>query len=169
MYLAPAAGSGVMERIGGVAVPAATGADATAGRIILRGYENAYEWDVQPGDTLAGALGRSSTPVVLPETVQGEAIAYARDGSGLWTTSERQASPVHFLAPEPPPTSSAPASTPTQPPPASAGDTSGEPGASRRDRSLGPVLATAAVVLLVGLVIVRSAANRSGRSSAGGE
>jgi hypothetical protein len=154
-YLAPINGSGVMEKAAGVPVPSATGADATTDRITVRDYLSAYEWEVHPGDTLAGALGRSPTPVGLPSTLQGEAIAYARDGSGLWTTSERQGSPVHFLAREAPLASSAPGPAQAEPPTTSGGDASGEPDASFGDAALGAVLAIAASAVLVVLLVTR--------------
>ncbi|MGH9024165.1 MAG: hypothetical protein ACRDV9_13870, partial [Acidimicrobiia bacterium] len=101
VYRAPPGGDGVMEKLAEVTVtglaPLTTGADATAERIIVRTYFDAYEWDVLPGDTLAGALARRPAPVALPITLQGEAIAYTRDGQGLWTTSESEGAPVHLL------------------------------------------------------------------------
>jgi hypothetical protein len=152
-YLAPINGGGVMEKAAAVPVPSATGADATADRIIVRDYLSAYEWEVHPGDMLAAALDRSPTPVGLPTTPQGEAIAYARDGSGLWTTSERQGSPVSFLAREAPPPSSAPGSAQAERPTTSGGDAPAEPGESFGDVAPGAVVAIAAsAALIVGLV-----------------
>ena len=98
VYLAPRDGNGVMERVASVPVASATGADATADRIIVRNYLGAWEWVIRPGETLANTLGREPTPVTLPLTAQGEAVAYARDGAGLWTSSEGKGSGVHYLA-----------------------------------------------------------------------
>lgn len=97
LYRAPIDGGGVMERIGGLMVASATGASATADHIVVRDYLAAYKWVVRPGDTLAAALSRVPSPIVLPITSQAEAIGHARDGSGLWTTSEGSDSPVHFV------------------------------------------------------------------------
>jgi hypothetical protein len=98
VYLAPRDGNGVMEKVASVPVASATGADATADRIIVRSYLGAWEWAIRPRETLANTLGREPTPVTLPLTFQGEAVAYARDGAGLWTTSERKGSGVYYLA-----------------------------------------------------------------------
>lgn len=99
VYLAPRNGNGEVERVGAVPVNLATGADARPGRIIVRDYLSAYEWNVRPGETLAATLEAAPEPVALPVTGQGEAIAYSRDGSGIWTTSERRGGPgeVHFV------------------------------------------------------------------------
>jgi hypothetical protein len=87
-----------MEKVADISFPGATtGADASAERIVVRTYPSAFEWDVLPGDTLAGALARSPTHIPLPVTPQGEAIAYTLDGLGLWTTSESGGGPVHLL------------------------------------------------------------------------
>ncbi len=119
-YRAPTAGSGVMEKVADVRFPGATtGGDANAGRVVVRTYTAAYEWDVQPGESLAALLARPPEPLMLPSTPQGEAIAYTADGSGLWTTSERQGGPVHRLSrlelptlPQPPAPVPAPAILP---------------------------------------------------------
>jgi hypothetical protein len=97
VYLAPSTGNGVMEKVASVPLTSATGADAAAGRIIVRGYLGAWEWDTRPGETLGNTLGREPVSVTLPLTLQGEAVAYARDAAGLWTTSERRGSGVHYV------------------------------------------------------------------------
>lgn len=102
-YRAPASGSGVMEQVAELHSPPgatrATGADATAEGIVVRNYEVAYEFPLEPDDTLADALTRPPELVSLPATPQGEAIAYTVGGDGLWTTSESEGGPVHRLAP----------------------------------------------------------------------
>ncbi|HYH48868.1 MAG TPA: hypothetical protein VEG38_04900 [Acidimicrobiia bacterium] len=99
VYLAPPDGNGEMERVAGVPVNWATGADARSDRVIVRSYVNAYEWTVRPGAELDATFGSPPEAVGLPLTGQGEAIGYSRDGSGLWTTSERRGGPgeVHFV------------------------------------------------------------------------
>lgn len=106
-YRAPASGSGVMEKVADLHTPAgaqrATGADATEDRIIVRTYNAAYEFLVQPGDSLAATLARPPDLVTLPVAPQGEAIAYTTGGAGVWVTSESEGGPVHRLAPAPEP------------------------------------------------------------------
>jgi len=97
-YRVPPAGNGVMEKVAEVTFAGpTTGGDASADRIAVRTYDSAYEWDVRSGDTLAAVLARPPTTFALPVTPQGEAIAYTRDGSGLWISSETRAGPVHLL------------------------------------------------------------------------
>ncbi|MGH8997954.1 MAG: hypothetical protein ACRDY7_01025 [Acidimicrobiia bacterium] len=149
-YRAPAEGSGTMERVAAVAIPGpTTGGDATAERIVIRTYGGAYEWDVRPGDTLAATLARAPAPVALPVTKQGEAIAYAGDGSGLWTTSEGEGGPVHFLGR---------LAAPETPLPASGGET----GAAEESEV---PLAVAAAVLAGLLVAARALLRRRAAAS----
>lgn len=97
-YRVPQAGNGVMEKVAEVTFAGpTTGGDASADRIVIRTYDSAYEWDVRPGDTLTAVLARPPTTFALPATPQGEAIAYTRDGAGLWISSETRAGPVHLL------------------------------------------------------------------------
>lgn len=115
VYRAPEAGQGTMEKVadldpgpaaaglGGKAAILATGADAIPGRLVVRTYVGAFEWDVPEGTDLGVALARAPARVPLALTVQGEAIAYTRDGTGLWTTSEGDNGPVHRLAAAPGP------------------------------------------------------------------
>jgi hypothetical protein len=149
LYLAPLHGNGMMERVAAMVVASATGADATADRIIVRDYLTAYEWALRPGETLAGALRGIPGPIVLPITPQGEAIAYARNGSGLWTTSERRDSdgPVHFIPADGPLSSLLGA-----PSTASQGRTSGDAsGSSDRPAGDGPLPLALAIGVPAGL------------------
>lgn len=150
IYLAPTDGNGMMERVAGVPANSATGADARADRIIVRDYLMAYEWAVRPGMTLAQAIGGIPTPVLLPFTPQGEALAYARDGSGIWTTSERHDSnsPVHFIP------NGGPLSQVLEPPPATS------PGRTAGDRELPLALTIGAPGAFVALLIVGIARRR---------
>jgi hypothetical protein len=56
-------------------------------RLVLRTYTDAFEWRIPDGD-LRAALADPPTLIALPETPQGEAIAYTRRGAALITTSE---------------------------------------------------------------------------------
>lgn len=56
--------------------------------ILVKNYENVFYWKLKNGETIGQAFKRP--PVVLPyeEEPQGEAITFARDGSGYYTLSE---------------------------------------------------------------------------------
>src|SRR3712207_6972861 len=52
------------------------------GKVVLRTYSDALEWDVSGGDVLAALTGKPRvTP--LPDEPFGEAITYSRDGKSL--------------------------------------------------------------------------------------
>lgn len=100
LYAAPVtlqAGTvGVLEKVADLTLPPGTlvatlvtsGDLSPDGRhLVLRTYAGAIEWRVRGGD-LAAALGRAPTSIVLPATLQGEAIAYTPDGTSVITTSE---------------------------------------------------------------------------------
>ena len=79
----------------------ATGGDIApdASRIVLRTYTDAWEWNLAPdGDISATLLAGTPTQIPLPYDIQGEAIAYARDGRSLLTTSEGLNAPAHRLS-----------------------------------------------------------------------
>ncbi len=67
-----------------------TGADATADgtRIVLRSSEVAWELYRGPGVSVEDAFSGATLEVALASEKQGEAITYAHDGSGFYTTSE---------------------------------------------------------------------------------
>jgi hypothetical protein len=73
-----------------------TGADIGPGadRVVVRTYTDAYEWVVTGGD-VAAAFGSDPTRTALPETEQGEGIAYDTDGRSWVTTSEGRGAPLH--------------------------------------------------------------------------
>jgi hypothetical protein len=66
-------------------------------RIVVRTYTDAYEWVVTGGD-VAAAFEGEPVRTELPETEQGEAIAYDTDGRSWVTTSEGTGAPVHRIA-----------------------------------------------------------------------
>ena len=69
----------------------------SADRVVVRTYTDAYEWTVRGGDVVA-AFVVQPTRTALPETSQGEAIAYDTDGRSWLTTSEGKGAPVHRIA-----------------------------------------------------------------------
>jgi hypothetical protein len=83
-------------RIGGLAQLLVTGGDIApdGSRVALRTYTDLYEWPLDSDDVAAAVQGE---PVVtaLPPTMQGEGVAYTRDGSSLLLTSEGESAPVH--------------------------------------------------------------------------
>lgn len=65
-------------------------------RCVVRTYTDAYEWKIE-GERVAAAFEKPPVHVPLPDTRQGEAITYLRDGSGLRISSEGAGAPVHLL------------------------------------------------------------------------
>ncbi len=57
------------------------------GRVTLRTYLDAYEWDVADGDVL-GALKNKPRKTALPNEPFGEAITYSADGKLFYTVSD---------------------------------------------------------------------------------
>ena len=82
--------------IGAVAQLLVTGGAVSpdGSRVVLRTYTDAYVYEV-PGDDVAEALQGEPTVLPLPETDQGEAVAWTRDGAALLTSSEGGGAPVH--------------------------------------------------------------------------
>lgn len=78
----------------------ATAADIAAdGRhFAIRTRDHAFEWQRLPGESVPQAL--FAAPCVLPlrNEDQGEALAYAFDGSGFYTVSEGKGSKILFYA-----------------------------------------------------------------------
>jgi len=77
----------------------ATGGSVSAdgARMIVRTYSAVYEWTVAPGESLASAIRTPPRRVDLPETAQGEAIAYRTDGATLLLTSEGTPCPLYEI------------------------------------------------------------------------
>lgn len=110
---------------------ATTGGDISpAGdRVAIRTYTDLYEWELPDGDVAAALQPmRPRTRTPLPDTVQGEAVAYSRDGRSVLVSTEGRNAPVHLLAgvapsPEPagspPPSPEPPSPDPSSPEPAS--------------------------------------------------
>ena len=97
--------------IGGLAQLLVTAGDvAPDGRhVALRTYTDLYEWEVE-GDDLGAALAGQPTVTPLPETRQGEGLAYTTDGRAVLLSTEGASAPVHRVelvraepAEEPPP------------------------------------------------------------------
>ena len=105
LYLAPLPLTGdvnVLRRVADVPVMLVTGGALSpqGDRLVLRNYDDAYEWIVRgdSADDLVAALAGPATSISLPDTDQGEAISYSRDGRDLLTSSEGAGAPVHLLA-----------------------------------------------------------------------
>jgi hypothetical protein len=84
-----AATPNILRRVGTVPVPEVTAGDISpdGSHLVLRNYTAAYEWDVK-GDDVAGALEKEPARIPLPQSPQGEAIGYSRDGRSLIVSSE---------------------------------------------------------------------------------
>jgi hypothetical protein len=102
--------------IGGLAQLLVTAGDISPDgtRVALRTYTDLYEWPID-GDDVAAAF--SADPVVspLPETSQGEGLAYAPDGQSVLTSTEGTGGPVHRLTVQ---QGASPSVGPSPPPPA---------------------------------------------------
>jgi hypothetical protein len=158
--LAPGGEPNVMEQVaevepqrtgtpGGPGIGRAANVLVTAGdiapdgtRLALRTYTDLYEWPVRDGD-VAAALEEDPVVTALPQTVQGEGLAYTRDGTALITTTEGERAPVHRV---PSGLSARDAARATAPGPADA-----VPRAWRT----GGVVAAAAVLLATALLLRR--------------
>ncbi len=65
--------------------------------IVIRTYSNAFVWQRGATESVSQALGAIPKRLPLPHEIQGEAIGFAADGSGFYTTSERTHQPLFFL------------------------------------------------------------------------
>ena len=84
--------------IGGIANYLVTAGDIAPDgrRVALRTYTDLYEWTV-PGDDLAAAFDGEPTIMPLPQTRQGEGLAYAPDGGSVLVSTEGPAGEVHRI------------------------------------------------------------------------
>lgn len=57
--------------------------------LLIRTYRQLYYYSRQPGESLMQALNRAPLLIPLADEAQGEAICWALDGSGYYTTSEK--------------------------------------------------------------------------------
>lgn len=136
--------------IGGLAQLLVTAGDISPDgtRVALRTYTDLYEWAVEDGDVAAAFDGE---PVVspLPETRQGEGLAYAPDGRSILVSSEGEGAPVHRLTvpPQPQPSSPAP------------GSAAPAPAAEREPERRWPLVAAGGVLLAL-LLLRRGAVRR---------
>ena len=99
LYLLASLDAGSLERGGRIDLPApatpaaslltgvvVTGGDAVPGRVVLRTYDALYE--LSGTGRLADIPDWEVRQIPSPAEPQGEAVAYARDGCGLFTVSE---------------------------------------------------------------------------------
>jgi hypothetical protein len=88
----------LVRRPGAYAKAVTSGEIAPDGmRVVLRTPFEAFEWDIAEGGVPA-AFNDTPRRIALPETEQGEAVAYTRDGRSLVTTSEGVGAPLHLVA-----------------------------------------------------------------------
>jgi hypothetical protein len=75
----------------------ATGGDISSDgrRMVIRTYQQAYEWELAKGETPEEALKRKPSIVSLILEQQGEGICYGRGGRTLYTVSEQRPTPVY--------------------------------------------------------------------------
>lgn len=77
-----------------------TGGDISkAGDLVaIRTYASAFVWRRMPGASVVDALGTPPCTIPLHAEPQGEALGFARDGSGYVTVSEGVGQPLYFFA-----------------------------------------------------------------------
>jgi hypothetical protein len=83
----------------GAGLSIATGGDIApdGGRVLVRGYGSALLWTRAPGQSLALAMTAEPCVAPLATEPQGEAIAFAFNGLGYMTLSERVNQPVYYF------------------------------------------------------------------------
>jgi hypothetical protein len=114
-----ATATNTLTRVGTLGFTGATGADISpdGSHILIRRYSGAEGtatpastaasyYTRAPGETFIQALGHAAEIVPLRQEFQGEAIGFAGDGNGFYTTSEKTTTavpPIYFygLVPEP--------------------------------------------------------------------
>lgn len=86
--------------IGDLGFRTATGGDVSAdgSLVAIRTYEDLLEWDIVDGDIVA-ALATPARRLDLPDSQQGEGLAYGTHGS-LMASSEGIGAPIHVLLPD---------------------------------------------------------------------
>lgn len=104
-------GSFVLEDLGSVhfgvgpleSIPLTTAGDFSAdGRLVaIRTYDDVFLWSVAPGADMMTVLHAAPCARIPMHQPQGESLAFARDGSGLWTLSEQRAQPLLFIPVQP--------------------------------------------------------------------
>ncbi|MFU8850186.1 hypothetical protein ACNAW0_04240 [Micromonospora sp. SL1-18] len=149
-----------LERVGQVSLPGTTTSNPFSflgravvtgaamapdgGRVVLRTYADAFEFDVVNGDVIT-ALTRGTPRITpLPDEPQGESITYSRDGRFLLTVSE--------TADQPPGTKPTilrypvPAVAPASQPPTTGAPTAAAAGGPRAERERTSLLGVVGVV-----------------------
>jgi hypothetical protein len=66
-------------------------------QILLKNYQNVFFWRVMPNETIPETLRRAGKILPYKEEAQGEAIAFATDGSGYFTISENSKNEKTYL------------------------------------------------------------------------
>lgn len=156
------------------------------GRVVLRTYADAFEFDVTGGDVVGAIIRGVPRVTPLPDEPQGESITYSADGRSLLTVSEADEDspatkpvilgyrPASGPGPGPAPSATSPAAVPAVPTSAASVGTSGGAGGESRRSGRGPdntgyligavVLALAATGVFVALRLRGLAARRRRRS-----
>ncbi len=104
----PLADDNILEKVATIATPSwnRRGSERTTGgdisvdgsRILVRTYTQAYLWTRAAGQSVADAMQADPCQPYLVSEPQGEAIAFAVDGSGFFTISEGAGRPIYFHA-----------------------------------------------------------------------
>jgi hypothetical protein len=84
-------------------------------RLALRTYTDAYLWNIPNGDIAAALEADPVRRIALPDTRQGEGVAFSPDGRSLLTSTEMDPAPIYSIpigAPDLPVPTSQPTSAP---------------------------------------------------------
>jgi hypothetical protein len=65
--------------------------------VLLKNYKNVYYWTVDTSKPISESLQQPAKVLPYEEEPQGESITFARDGSGYYTISEKNAGKKSFL------------------------------------------------------------------------
>jgi len=65
-------------------------------QILLRNYEHVYYWQRIPGEPAWQTMTRKPRKMYYKKEKQGEAVGFASDGKGYFTTSEGQGEPIYY-------------------------------------------------------------------------
>jgi len=89
----------VAERVTTLPLTQIVAADFSADgkHILMKNYKNVFFWDVGEGKSLKEIFDRPGKILPYAEEPQGEAICFARDGSGYFTVSEKSKGEKIFL------------------------------------------------------------------------
>jgi len=88
------AASGAGTEAGNITQTAAI--SKTGDEILIKSYTQIFYWKKSSGESMAHCLQQTPVRAAYQPEDKGEAICWATDGSGYFTTSEGEGEPVYF-------------------------------------------------------------------------